>query len=123
MDMKRTFCGLCILLALFSVAGCGGTGVAENGIGIRGVITTLSGDGVEGNLLVEGKVEEDTSFDKASVRVTKETKIRRGTSKTRLKLSDVQLGDTVEVIMKGPVAESYPVQGLADVVTIINPTF
>ena len=75
---------------------------------------------MEGNILVEGRIEKDTAFDKASIRVTNDTRIRRGTSKTRLKLADIKLGDVVEVVMKGPVAESYPVQGLADAIAIMD---
>jgi hypothetical protein len=118
--MNRIVCVFIVGLACFSLAGCGNANGSGGAIGIRGSVTAISGNSTEGNILVEGKVEEDTSFDKASVRVTKETGIRKGTSKTRLTLADIKLGDVVEVVMKGPVAESYPVQGLADSIVILR---
>jgi hypothetical protein len=36
------------------------------------------------------------------------------------KVTDLKVGDTVEVFFKGPVAESYPVQGTAEIVRIIT---
>lgn len=86
----------------------------DDKIGIRGIITTVSVNEKEEvtNILVERKVESDTSFDKASVFITKDTKVN---SPEKLKK-----GMKVEVIFTGPVAESYPVQGRAKVITVIE---
>jgi hypothetical protein len=90
-------------------------------IGIRGVVTDIvqGKDGI--TMLVEGKLEHDTSFDKASVTVNmKSTVLRGNTTITGLfAFSEIRKGDTVEVTFDGPVAESYPVQGTAATVRIL----
>ena len=92
-------------------------------IGIRGVVR---GDIVQGKdgitMLVEGKLEQDTSFDKASVTVNMSSKVLRDeTPITGLfAFSEIKKGDTVEVTFNGPVAESYPVQGVAAIVRIVT---
>jgi len=73
-----------------------------------------------GFITVEGIIEQDTTYDKASVTITEDTIIQKGSLSTSFKLKDIKLGDTVEVVFKGPVAESYPVQGNADIVRIIS---
>jgi beta-N-acetylhexosaminidase len=109
---------LLVLLCL-AQAGCSRNG-NENTIGIRGVVTHKSESGTEGTILVEGKVEADTSYDKASVRITKETLIQKDAMSRSFELSDIEIGSRVEVIFEGPVAESYPVQGTADAVRILS---
>jgi hypothetical protein len=90
-------------------------------IGIRGVVTDIvrGKDGI--TMLVEGKLEHDTSFDKASVTVNmKSTVLCDSTPVTGLfAFSEIKEGDTVEVTFNGPVAESYPVQGVATTVRIV----
>jgi hypothetical protein len=97
--------------------------VEESGtIGIRGVVTDIvqGKDGI--TMLVEGKLEHDTSFDKASVTVNmKSIVLRDSTPITGLfAFSEIRKGDTVEVTFNGPVAESYPVQGVAATVRIVT---
>jgi len=91
-------------------------------IGIRGVVTDIvqGKDGI--TMLVEGKLEQDTSFDKASVTVNmKSIVLRDNTPITGLfAFSEIKKGDTVEVTFNGPVAESYPVQGVATTVRIVT---
>ena len=72
-------------------------------------------------MLVEGKLEQDTSFDKASATVNmRSTVLRDNTPITGLfAFSEIKKGDTVEVTFNGPVAESYPVQGAAATVRIL----
>jgi len=89
-------------------------------VGIRGIVTDITVDNNEGNILVEGSIEEDTTYDKASVTITEDTIIQKGSLNTSFQLKDIKLGDKVEVVFKGPVAESYPVQGNADIVRIIS---
>jgi hypothetical protein len=90
-------------------------------IGIRGVVKDIvqGKDGI--TMLVEGKLEQDTSVDKASVRVNMSSKVVRDeTPITGLfAFSEIKKGDTVEVTFNGPVAESYPVQGVAATVRIV----
>jgi hypothetical protein len=97
--------------------------VDESGtIGIRGVVTNIvqGKDGI--TMLVEGKLEHDTSFDKASVTVNMKSTVLRGrTAITGLfAFSEIRKGDTVEVTFNGPVAESYPVQGVAATVRLLT---
>jgi hypothetical protein len=91
-------------------------------IGIRGVVTDIvqGKDGI--TMLVEGELEQDTSFDKASVTVNmKSTVLRDNTPIAGLfAFSEIKKGDTVEVTFNGPVAESYPVQGVAAAVRIVT---
>jgi hypothetical protein len=91
-------------------------------IGIRGIVTDIvqGKDGI--TMLVEGKLEQNTSFDKASVTVNmRSTVLRDNTPITGLlAFSEIKVGDTVEVTFDGPVAESYPVQGVAATLRIVT---
>ncbi|MBP1745196.1 MAG: hypothetical protein H6Q58_2174 [Firmicutes bacterium] len=119
--MKIRFAAAFLLILLCLAApGCGRND-KETAIGIRGFVTQKSGNDTEGTILVEGKVEADTSFDKASVRITKDTLIQKDAMSRSFGLSDIEVGSRVEVIFKGAVAESYPVQGTADTVRILSP--
>ena len=92
----------------------------ERKIGIRGTVSEISTDGDYGSILVEGKLYEDTDYDKASIRITKDTLIKKDALSKLFIFKDIQVGDFVEVIFDGPVAESYPVQGKAGVVKIVT---
>ncbi len=70
------------------------------------------------SLLVERKQEEDTSYGKASVKVTKRTKIYRGDKK--VSIEDLKENLLVEAYTSGPVAESYPVQMEAEKIVILG---
>lgn len=91
-------------------------------IGIRGVVKSIvqGKDGI--TMLVEGKLEQDTSFDKASVTVNMKSAVLRDKTAVTglLAFSEIKKGDTVEVTFDGPVAESYPVQGVAATVRIVT---
>jgi hypothetical protein len=82
---------------------------------IRGVITNKSeGSGsVLGTILIEGAIEDDTTYDKASVRVEDDTEIFQeeadGTL-TEATFAQLSEGLQVEAWFTGPVADSYPVQ-------------
>jgi beta-N-acetylhexosaminidase len=96
---------------------------------IRGKITNVSpnqtGRGPEtlGRIRVEGKVEKDTGFDKASIRITNETVIERkgkDGKRTAEKFSAFKEGQLVESTFTGPIAESYPVQTAAKSILILE---
>jgi hypothetical protein len=91
-------------------------------IGIRGVVKDIvqGKDGI--TMLVEGKLEQDTSVDKASVTVNMSSKVLRDNTPitSQFAFSEIKEGDTVEVTFNGPVAESYPVQGVAATVRIVT---
>lgn len=91
-------------------------------IGIRGVVTNIEQgkDGV--SLLVEGKIEDDTLYDKARVAVSTPTKVCKDgvLIDDPLAFNTIKKGDLIEVTFTGPVAESYPVMGGATIVNIIT---
>ncbi|WP_096156272.1 DUF3221 domain-containing protein [Bacillus sp. FJAT-45066] len=119
--IKKMLIIAAMVFMVFSLFGCNTTANDRDGkIGIRGTVTEISPDGEYGAILVEGKVEEDTDFDKASVRITKDTLIQKDALSKLHVFSDIQVGDMVEVIFDGPVAESYPVQGTASIIRIIT---
>jgi hypothetical protein len=86
---------------------------------IRGTITDFTAGTEEGTatILVEGEIEADTSYDKASVRIDGETEIV-GADGEELSVDDLEEGQTVEAWFEGPVAESYPVQAYAAKVVV-----
>jgi beta-N-acetylhexosaminidase len=82
---------------------------------IRGIITSVSITDEKknlGRLRVEGKIESDTGFDKAMIRVTATTKLERSVKGKSVpaSISEFKEGLQVEAGFEGPVAESYPVQ-------------
>lgn len=92
---------------------------------VRGKITSISVSATNpafGTVLIEGKVEKDTSVDKASARVMAETSIFRVEhgKKVAGKFSDLKVGQTVEASFSGAVSESYPVQGTASEIVILQ---
>lgn len=90
---------------------------------IRGIITVIfTPNGKFTGFLVEGKIESDTSYDKASVRVNEKTLIYNKTA-DGFKLTDIaalKIGVRVEVLFKGPVQESYPVGATAGEIVILQ---
>jgi Protein of unknown function (DUF3221) len=92
---------------------------------VRGKITSISVSATNpalGTVLIEGKVEKDTSVDKASARVTANTSIFRmeDGKKAAGKFTDLKVGQTVEASFTGAVSESYPVQGTASEIVILQ---
>lgn len=119
--MKKVI--LVLLLAAFVLTAFGCSKDVEGTvIGVRGQITGLNmgQDSKTMFILVEGKLEQDTAYDKASLTITDKTKIiDKGTDK-KLSKEALKEGMQVEVIMEGSVRESYPVQGDAKEVRIIK---
>ncbi len=115
---KVQLCLLCISILLITL------GCAKNNdpIGFRGEITKL--DTNENNkqitILVEGKQEKDVSYDKAYVAITDKTKIYKGNSNKSIPITELKEGQKVEGVFEGAVAESYPVQGAAKVIRILE---
>lgn len=95
---------------------------AADTIGIRGNVTALTANGDSIFIMVEGSVEKDTSYDKASVTVMAGASIvfRKDGKVSAAELSDIVMGSKVEVVFDGAVAESYPVQGKAKKVIILG---
>jgi hypothetical protein len=94
-------------------------------IDIRGKITSISVSATKatlGTILIEGEMEKGTSVDKASARVTAKTSILRmeNGKKVAGKFADLKVGQSVEACFTGPVSESYPVQGTASEIVILQ---
>ncbi|HZL06285.1 MAG TPA: DUF3221 domain-containing protein [Coriobacteriia bacterium] len=112
-----------LLLALVAVAGCAPLAPPSGDPSIRGVITTItSGDGSLGSILVEETTPQGLSFDKASLTVTKDSKLIRAVNAAyeRIAFADLRSGTLVEVWTTGPVAESYPVQAAAGTLVVLE---
>lgn len=119
-----------LLIALMTLLlGCGPFGAGESGqVDIRGNITSIhradaqsQEEGTMGTVLIEGAVEEDTEFDKASVTITEETRIflQEGQERRAVTFEALQVGQRVEAQFTGPVMESYPVQTTAKEIVIL----
>lgn len=106
--MKKIGAILLVTILICSLAGCIANKEENQNPVVRGVITEVNPQEKATFLLVEGKQEEDTSYGKASVKVTKRTKIYRGDKK--VSIEDLKENLLVEAYTSGPVAESYPVQ-------------
>lgn len=90
-------------------------------IAIRGVVKDINIGKDGANLLVEGNVEKDTLYDKASVHVDIHTIILKDNLKRLYSVSDIKVGDTVEVIFTNdPVAMIYPIRATAVSVRMIS---
>ncbi len=71
-------------------------------------------------IMVEGSKEADTSYDRASVKITDKTviKLKVGKQIEDGKLEDLKEGAIVTAVFTGPVLESYPVQATAKEIVI-----
>lgn len=116
--MKKIILLISIFL-LLTVVGCSKE-ITEEKLSIRGEITNVSLDdnGKITTILVEGKLEQDTQHDKASVFIGEKTKIYDNDTKEELERNALKKGTKVEIIFKGPVRESYPVQADAKIIRI-----
>ncbi|NLZ52042.1 MAG: DUF3221 domain-containing protein [Thermoanaerobacteraceae bacterium] len=119
MNVKNALLIVVTLSLLFAVIGCGTNG--SDSVGIRGEITEIILDDDEkvAAVLVEGKVESDTVYDKARVAIAKDSVILK-TNGQELQPQDLEQGMKVEVVFQGPVAESYPVQAQAKAIRVLD---
>jgi beta-N-acetylhexosaminidase len=125
-SFKLALAGLLVgLLSL--ILGCTSAEMAPTtNPAIRGNITNRNDAGGQGGLvgsiLVEGSVENDTQFDKASIAITPETQIfeQVGQTQSPASFEALQTGQQVEAWFTGPVAESYPVQAVASDIVILK---
>lgn len=118
--MKRIILLIIISLTLTLIIGC--NKYIDEEIGIRGEITeiSLNDSGEITNILVEGKIDEDTQYDKASVTIDEDTNVYKEEFKNLIKSDELKEGLKVEVVFSGPVKESYPVQGEVEYIRIIE---
>ena len=78
--------------------------------------------GVLGTVLMEGRKDKDTEYEKAMVKVTKATRIFQqvGRELKPASFADLKPGVKMEIQFQGPVAESFPVQATAGKIVIIG---
>lgn len=126
------------VIILLTSAGCGSSGDNDDstnrideGVDIRGYVTSTWGISADprpsevlGSILIEGELEEDTSFDRANVTVTEDTRIyvQRDGERMEVDFLDLTVGQYVEASFTGPVAESYPVQATASEIVVLGST-
>lgn len=77
--------------------------------------------GVLGTILMEGRKDKDTEYEKAMVKVTKATKIFQqvGRELKPASFDDIKPGVKMEIQFQGAVAESFPVQATAGKIVIM----
>lgn len=113
--MRRFILLVLALCMIIFIAGC----TLEDDIGIRGEVKEIfKGDKDITGIYVEGEIDEYSAYDKASISFTDKTKIYMGGNK--VDFNELKEGQIVEVIFDGAVAESYPVQGKAKKVKILE---
>jgi beta-N-acetylhexosaminidase len=118
--MKKTLLILMTILLSLSIIGCGShsTSSSEDDteqISIRGEIKDIvkASNGEIESIYVEGKIEPDTQYDKAVIKLTPETVYKSHESMGHSSKHMIGKGVKVEVTFEGPVAESSPVQATA----------
>jgi beta-N-acetylhexosaminidase len=89
-------------------------------VDIRGIVQDITMYGNTTSILVEGMIEDDTTYDKASIKIDSNTVITKGLIGKEIYTSKIKIGDKVEVKFTGLVAESYPVQAVAKSINVIE---
>ncbi len=113
--MKRSILVIIVLSLIILIAGC----TLEDDVGIRGEVKEIFKEDKDiTGIYVEGEIDEYFAYDKASISFTDKTKIYMGDNK--VEINQLKEGQIVEVIFDGAVAESYPVQGKAKKVKILE---
>ena len=117
-----------LLLALLGCSAIKETEVRE--VDIRGNIVEVhhidtpgsESGAILGAILIEGAIEADTKYDRASITITRETDIyeQRGQERFQVAFDDVAVGQRAEVRFAGPVRETYPFQGTAAELVILK---
>lgn len=122
--MRKILLLIIMAALMINVTGCSNDAKDKEQakLGIRGQITKVIIDGNKNvtSILVEGKIESDTEYDKANVKIDKDTKIYKEAESNELSVNELKEGIKVEVVFEGPIAESYPVQGKAKTIRLIE---
>jgi hypothetical protein len=118
--------GLAVAASAWHLATAGDTGKVD----VRGSITklTVANDeakkkGLVGVLMVEGEKGNEVGYDKAAVKVTDKTTIKKLVGKERQDASfeDLKVATKVSAVFTGPVLQSNPVQATAkDIVILVE---
>jgi hypothetical protein len=129
--LKYTFLPILLVGLILALIGCSAADdTEEREVDIRGKIVEVhrmetpgsDSEAILGSILVEGVIEADTKYDKASITITGATDIYEQTGQERVQLTfdDVSIGQLAEVSFAGPVRETYPLQGSAAELVILN---
>jgi len=128
--MKRVRIVVLVIGLLPLVLGCGRLRAIEaGGVDIRGDVTNIywadvqrRERGILGSILVEGILEKDTKFDKASISITDKTRIfeQRGPNRRPVTFEALDIGEKVEARFMGPVLKSHPVRAKALEIVILK---
>jgi len=120
---------LTLLLASLATLVCVLPATAEEKVSIRGTPASVSPAdeeskkaGILGTVLIEGRKDKDTEYDKAMVKVTRATKIFKliGKDLKEASFDDLKPGVKMEIHFAGPAGESYPVQATAGKIVIVS---
>ena len=116
--MKKTLILLVASLATLSVAAAVAVAQTEPGNGVQGFITDVSGVVV----LVEENPADESGSDKGAFTVTGETEILRqqGGALVPATFEELRVGQVVTAEYTGPILESYPPQGAAGSIVILE---
>jgi hypothetical protein len=129
--MKYTLLPILLIWLLLALPGCSASDdTEEREVDIRGKIVEVhrmeaqssDREAILGSILIEGVIEADTRYDKASITITGATYIydHRGHERSQATFDDVIIGQLAEVSFAGPVRETYPLQGSAAEVVLLN---
>ncbi len=113
--------GLALLAVLGIALATAAPALAEpSGNSIRGTITEVSRSAEV--VLVEENPSEESGSAKGEFAVSGETEIleQRGQDLAPVSFEDLRVGQMVEATYTGPVAESYPTQGVAGRIVILE---
>ena len=107
-----------MLTMLLPVAAIPASAQTDPGDGVQGFITNISGVVV----LVEENPTDEWGSAKGAFTITDETEILRqqGDEQVPTTFDDLQVGQLVVATYVGPVAESYPTQGTAGSIVILE---
>ena len=117
--------GAILIITFLFTMGCSLSNIGTRA-DIRGNITNISKNtedkNIIGSILIEGNLERDTKYDKASVTITRQTRIFEYKNKKLIKadFESLKIGQKVQALFAGQVLESYPVQVKAIEVVILE---
>ena len=117
--------GAILIITFLFIMGCGLSNIGTKA-DIRGNITNISKNtedkNIIGSILIEGNLERDTKYDKASVTITRQTRIFEYKNKKHVKadFESFKIGQKVQALFTSQVLESYPVQVKAIEVVILE---
>ena len=117
--------GALLAIAFLFITGCSLSNAGTKS-DIRGNITNITKNTEDKNIidsiLIEGNLERDTKYDKASITVTRQTHIFEYSNKKFIKadFESFKIGQKVQALFAAQVLESYPVQVKAIEVIILE---